>query len=143
MELFMAHDLVGRIVESLALSLNEREHRALKHDVPASALAYEFYLRANHLVSASYDVQSMGLAQDLYLRSIELDKNYAPAWACLGKTHHYIAKFSAKDAPVNLAAAEEAFEKAFKLSHDLAWRTISILPCRAIRAGRSRPCSAC
>jgi DNA-binding winged helix-turn-helix (wHTH) protein/tetratricopeptide (TPR) repeat protein len=113
-------DLVDRIVKSLALPLNAREHRALKHDVPASALAYEFYLRANQLVTASYDIQNMRLARELYLRSIELDPNYSPAWACLGRAHHYIAKFSAEDDAVNLSGAEEAFEKAFQLNPNLA-----------------------
>ena len=36
-------DLVERIVQSLTLPLTAREHRALKHDVPASAIAYECY----------------------------------------------------------------------------------------------------
>jgi len=39
-------DLASRIVESLSLPLTKREQRMLKHDVPASAKAYEFYLRA-------------------------------------------------------------------------------------------------
>ena len=42
-------DLSRRIVESLALPFSGRERRALGHDVPASAKAYEFYLRANQL----------------------------------------------------------------------------------------------
>ena len=42
-------ELATRIVESLSLPLTAREHRMLKHDVPASAKAYEFYLRANQL----------------------------------------------------------------------------------------------
>jgi TolB-like protein len=51
-------DLASRIVESLSLPLTTREHRMLKHDVPATAKAYEFYLRANHrgsLASESRD----------------------------------------------------------------------------------------
>ena len=41
--------LVRGIVELLVLRLTERERRVLAHNVPASARAYEFYLRANHV----------------------------------------------------------------------------------------------
>ena len=76
-------DLVERIVQSLTLPLTAREHRALKHDVPASAIAYECYLRANQLATAG-DLQSMTLARDLYRRCVDDDAAYAPAWACSG-----------------------------------------------------------
>ena len=38
-------DLVRHIVESIAVPLSGKEHRAVGQDVPASAKAYEFYLR--------------------------------------------------------------------------------------------------
>ena len=38
--------LTSRIVESLALPLSARDRQVLKHDVPASPKAYEYYLRA-------------------------------------------------------------------------------------------------
>src|ERR1035441_7663885 len=41
--------LVRGIVELLVLRLTERERRVLAHNVPVSARAYEFYLRANHV----------------------------------------------------------------------------------------------
>ena len=47
-------------MQSLALPLTWRESQLLKHDVPASAAAYEWYLRANPL---SQDIP------DDYLRS--------------------------------------------------------------------------
>src|SRR4029453_10911721 len=40
-------DLVQRIVSSLSLPLTERDQRQLKRDVPATAQAYEFFLRGN------------------------------------------------------------------------------------------------
>jgi hypothetical protein len=75
-------EIVHRIVESLSLPLTAREHRRLRSDVPASSTAYEFYLRANQLSHSSDD---WTLARDLYLRSIEEDPRYAPAWARLAR----------------------------------------------------------
>jgi len=62
-------DLVQRIVEALSLPLTAREHRLLRHDVPASPTAYEFYLRANQLIQqVGLDAgEQFALARDLYL----------------------------------------------------------------------------
>jgi serine/threonine protein kinase len=121
-DIFQLQDeLVDRIVQSLTLPLTAREQRALKHDVPASAMGYEFYLRGNQLVATGYNLENenMMLARDLYLQSVEADPKYAPAWACLGRTYRYIGKFL-EDQDTNLPRAEEAFRKAFALNPELA-----------------------
>jgi tetratricopeptide (TPR) repeat protein len=111
-------ELVDRIVQSLTLPLTAREHRLLKHDVPASASAFEYYLRANQL-TVGQNVQEMVLARDLYLRCLDADPRYAPAWARLGRVHRFIGKFVGEEAE-NLGRAEEAFQKSFSLNPDLA-----------------------
>jgi serine/threonine protein kinase len=119
-DIFRLQDnLVDRIVRSLALPLTDREQRALRHDIPASAVGYEFFLRANHLVATGYNAQNMTMARDLYVQSVDADPQYAPAWACLGRTYRYIAKFIG-DPARNLSGAEAAFQKAFDLNPDLA-----------------------
>jgi TolB-like protein len=118
-DIFQLQDeLVDRIVQSLMLPLTARERRALKQDVPASAIAYELYLRANQLAAAGGQ-HNMLRARDLYLRSVDADAKYAPAWACLGRAHRYIGKFGGGEA-THLTLAEEAFRKAFALNPDLA-----------------------
>jgi serine/threonine protein kinase len=111
-------DLVERIVQSLTLPLTAREHCALKRDVPASAIAYECYLRANQLAIAS-DLQSMILARDLYRRCVDDDAAYAPAWASLGRIYCFLAKYGV-DRADNFAASDHAFQRAFGLNPDLA-----------------------
>jgi eukaryotic-like serine/threonine-protein kinase len=120
-DIFQLQDeLVDRIVQSLSLPLTDRERRALKHDVPASAIAYELYLRANQLALAGYDPRNMTLARDLYLRSVEEDSKYAPTWAGLGRIYRLIGKYAVGDLDENLARAEDAFQKAFALNPELA-----------------------
>jgi serine/threonine protein kinase len=111
-------DLVDRIVQSLALPLTAREHRLLKHDVPANPSAFEYYLRGNQLTVGN-EVQNMILARDLYIRCLEADPRYAPAWARLGRVHRFIGKFVGDEAE-NLGRAEEAFQKSFSLNPELA-----------------------
>ena len=108
-------DLVNRIVESLSLPLTAREHRQLKHDVPNSPTAYEYYLRGNLLY---YDWAKMSVARDLYLRCVEEDPQYAPAWARLGRCHRLIAKWSGKP-DEDLVRAKDALERALQLNSDL------------------------
>jgi TolB-like protein len=111
-------ELVDRIVQSLTLPLTARERRVLKHDVPASPSTFEYYLRANQL-TVGQDVQNMILARDLYLRCLETDPRYAPAWARLGRVYRFIGKFVGDEAQ-NLGRAEEAFQKSFSLNPELA-----------------------
>ena len=108
-------DLVRRIVESVSPSLSAREQRMLQHDVPSTARAYEYFLRANQLSQHRGDWK---VARDLYLRCVEEDPEYAPAWARLGRCYRVIGKFG--DNPEeNLERAEVAFQRALTLNSDL------------------------
>ncbi len=113
-DVFQLEDqVVARIVNSLELPLNARERRLLRQDAPANPAAYEHYLRANEL---AYDFDPA--ARDLYVRCLEEDPNYAPAWARLGRCCRIIAKFGGD--PENLNRANSAFTRALDLNPDLA-----------------------
>ena len=118
-DLFQLQDgLANQIVQSLMLPLSERERRILRHDVPRSARAYEYYLRANQL-STHRGVDNMRLARDLYVQCLEEDPDYAPAWARLGRVHRFLEKFGGETGE-NLNLADEDFRRAFALNPDLA-----------------------
>ena len=109
-------DLASRIVESLSLPLTTREHRMLKHDVPTSAKAYEFYLRANQLAGNG----AWSLARDLYQECLQEDRRYAPAWARLGRVYRLLGKFGDTNSDDYLKRAEEAFVRALEINPDLS-----------------------
>ncbi len=118
-DLFHLQDqLSERIVQSLMQPLSEREHRILRHDRPATARAYEYYLRANQLATVR-TLDNIRLARDLYAQCLEEDPEYAPAWARLGRVYRFIEKFG-EDADANLERAGGAFRKAFALNPDLS-----------------------
>ena len=83
-------DLTRRLVESLSLPLTARDDKLLQRDVPQSATAYEFYLRANQLGNRQAE---WSVAKDLYERSVEQDPSYALAWARPGRIYRVLAKF--------------------------------------------------
>jgi TolB-like protein/tetratricopeptide (TPR) repeat protein len=119
-DMFRIQDqLATRIVDSLALPLTAREHTLLKSDVPSSPRAYELYLRGNRL---SYDPKQWATARDFYVRAVEDDPGYAPAWARLGRMHHVMAKWSGVDAAENLDRAAVALKRALQINpeHPLA-----------------------
>ncbi len=109
--------LVRGIVELLMLRLTERERRILAHNVPASARAYEFYLRANH-VQRERTFANVSMARDLYRECLDEDPDYAPAWARLGRCYRFLEKFG-QEGPQSLELAKWAFHRAFALSPDL------------------------
>src|SRR5262249_45833471 len=85
--------------------------------IPADPKAYEYYLRGNHF---SNDPKQWGTARDLYLRCVDADPCYAPAWARLGRIHHVMAKYLPTGAREGLKRAESAFQQALDLNTDLA-----------------------
>jgi len=116
-DVFQVQDeLTRRIVASLALPLSARERHMLQRDVPAMAKAYEYFLRGNQL---SYDAKQWGVARDLYLRCVEEDPGYSPAWARLGRIHHVMAKYLETGTREGLDRAEAAFRRALDLNPDL------------------------
>jgi len=88
----------------------------LKRDVPSSARAYEFYLRGNQL---SHDAKQWSVARDLYLRCVEADPRYAPAWARLGRMYHVLGKYVDSDPRESLDQAETAFTRALAINPEL------------------------
>jgi TolB-like protein len=117
-DIFQLQDaLTSQIVESLSVPLTTRDRQTLVRDVPASAKAYEFYLRANQL---AYQAQDWPVARDLYQQCLKEDANYAPAWARLARIHRLIGMYSGDQVDEAYARAEDAFQRALAINPDLS-----------------------
>lgn len=118
-DLFALQDqIVQKLVESLALPLSTRERSALHQDVPASAVAYEYYLRANQL---AHDAHQWTIARELYLQCLDADPLYAPAWARLGRCCRLLGKYGRDRSTTEyLRQAEDAFNRALELNPELS-----------------------
>jgi tetratricopeptide (TPR) repeat protein len=111
----MQDDIARRVVEGLALPLTG-ERVSPSPDVPDHPRAYELYLRANGL-ARTYD--GMLGAGSLYEQCLELDPNFAPAWARLGRCLRVIGKYI-DPTPDSDRRAEDAFVRAIALSPRLS-----------------------
>ena len=113
-DLFRVQDeLAQRILDSLAMPLAAREQRGVHRDVPATAAAYEYFLRGNQL---SHDSRQWSVARDLYQRSVEEDPRFAPAWARLGRMHHVMGKYFETGTTETLEQADAALRRALELN---------------------------
>jgi len=104
-------DIARRVADALALPLTG----ATTPVTPAArpdARAYELYLRGNELVRT---YNGLVEARDLYLRCLDLDPNFAPAWAQLGRCHRVIGKYIDASGDSE-GLAEEAFRRALSLT---------------------------
>ena len=110
-------ELTHRLVESLAEPLSVHQSKPAQKDVPASAHAYEFYLRANQL---SLQASTWSTARDLYLQCLEEDPRFAPAWARLGRIYRVMSLYTGEHPEEDFERAHEAFERALELNPDLS-----------------------
>ena len=116
------HHLHRGVVQLIIRSLIRRTRGVVgmiqSIDTPASADAYELYLRANEL-SLKRSPENIALAHDLYLACTEIDPEYAPAWARLGRCSRWLEKFGRTNS-IPAGSTEAAFARAFQLNPHLA-----------------------
>jgi serine/threonine protein kinase/tetratricopeptide (TPR) repeat protein len=108
-------ELAERLVSALSLTLVGREEGS-RRDVPASARAYELFLRGNEV---GRDWTRLHEARELYEECLREDSDYAPAWARLARCHRLLAKFFLEDPGTNVGRAESALRRALELDPDL------------------------
>jgi serine/threonine protein kinase/TolB-like protein/Tfp pilus assembly protein PilF len=111
-KLLTVQDRVAQqILKGLEVRLSPAEAANLKPEKPISALAYEYYLRGVDLYSLSQFAAAIGMLE----KSTQIDPNYAPAWAHLGRAYTTNAslQFGGRE---DYSKAQAAYEKAIALS---------------------------
>lgn len=108
-------ELTERLVRALSLSLAGHE-TAPRRDVPATAHAYQLFLRGNEAIR---DWTHVRVARDLYEQCLREDPAYAPAWARLARCHRLVGKYHLEEPAENVARAEAALRRALDLDPDL------------------------
>ena len=118
-EIFQLQDALAKsVVEALSISLTAADRGRINRDAPANADGYEYYLRANQM---QLDSKQWATARDLYVRCLERDPRFAPAWAKLGRCYRLLGKYGDPSrAQANLALGEDALKRALDINPDLS-----------------------
>lgn len=117
-DVFAIQDEIAQSVATSLRGILRPEEKEVLRRPEASVDAYEYFLRGrqhyNRHSRADYDA-----ARRMFERAIEIDPNYAPAYALLATIHGWIVEWWGGGHPDSLAA-DRASAKAVELAPDLA-----------------------
>jgi TolB-like protein/Tfp pilus assembly protein PilF len=103
-------EIAKRIAESLQAKLTGREEKALAVKPTTNPEAYDAYLRG-----LAFEYRNWYSAIDSYERAVQLDPNFALAWARLSRADATLYFLRADTTAARRDAAKRAFENAQKL----------------------------
>jgi adenylate cyclase len=117
-DVFAIQDEIARnVAVSLRGTILPAREKASSEKPQNGGVAYEYYLRGRHYLHlmTQADLQT---SADMFMRAIELDGGYGPAWGCLAAVHATLYEwFGASEE--NLAWAERASLKALEVTPGL------------------------
>lgn len=108
-------DIAEQVAQAMDLTLIGPERRALRAEPTAELDAYDFYLRANEYLWRSEEAADIELAISMYQRAVELDPEFALAWARLSVAHARMYWFHWDHSKARLEQAGDAIERALAL----------------------------
>jgi TolB-like protein/predicted Ser/Thr protein kinase/Tfp pilus assembly protein PilF len=113
-------EIAKRIAESLQVKLTGREEQALAVKPTNNPEAYDAYLRGLALEArnyfSSYSSALEGKTIDFFERAVQLDPNFALAWARLSRANAYIYTNPVDHTTARRDATKRALENAQKLA---------------------------
>jgi TolB-like protein len=113
-------EIAARVADALSVTLGERQRRALATRPTESMEAYDAFLRASALLEqAELGAALRRAAADGFRRAVELDPDFALAWAQLGYAHVGAYWFGEDHTDARLRQARWAADRALALQPDL------------------------
>ncbi|HZM89037.1 MAG TPA: winged helix-turn-helix domain-containing protein [Blastocatellia bacterium] len=107
------------IIERLQLNLSPTETEQLRRETTADPRAYEYFLRGIDLYARSEFLATVPLLE----KAVELDPNFASAWAHLGRAYTACASFNLRGRDFQLKA-QAAYEQALAIDRDMIEATV-------------------
>jgi len=119
-------DVTGQIVAALSLNLTQGDRQRLMAEHTDNPEAFDCFLRGRELWWR-HTKEANGQARDLLMRAIELDPNFAPAYAFLAAAHvhDYLNQWSVAPSQ-SLELADEAAGRAVALDDRYPYAQFSL-----------------
>ena len=119
-DVFAIQDEISEsIVSALKLTLSPRERRAIRQVATADVRAYDYYLQGRRAYYYQYGWKGVELALHMFSKAIEIDPNYALAYAGIADCRSFLY-MNAKRSDENRDEALAASDKALELDPELA-----------------------
>jgi len=112
-------DLAEQVAKELDITLHGPARRALASRPTEDVDAWDYYLRGNEYFHRSYDENVFEIAIGMYEKAVEMDPNFALAYARLSIVHGHMYWFKHDHSESRLAKAEKAVGTAFGLNPGL------------------------
>ncbi|MGB5162320.1 MAG: protein kinase [Thermoanaerobaculia bacterium] len=113
-------DIAGEVINQLGVTLLEPEQASVEARPTENMEAYQAYLRGldqtGHLTYSEADRMT---EIEMFERAVELDPEFAEAWAELSMAHSGLMNLGMDKSPERLALAKEAVDRALELDPDL------------------------
>jgi len=113
-------EIAKQIAESLQAKITGREEQALAIKPTNNPEAYDAYLRALALIHFESDYEALERALQTLKQAVELDPNFAAAWALLARIQAQAYSWGTEHTEVDRVTATKALETALRLQPELA-----------------------
>jgi serine/threonine-protein kinase len=118
--------IANRFTEKLSVALLEPEKKRLSMQPTDNIDAYRSYLQGNVAYDRSWGRDDVESALASYKKAVELDPNFALAWAKIARTHAWIYQLRYDRSTDRLVAAKEAADNAIRLDSGLSEAHLSL-----------------
>ncbi|MEE9612700.1 MAG: tetratricopeptide repeat protein, partial [Desulfatiglandales bacterium] len=107
-------EVIQRIVFALSVKLTQKEKEQLARKYTDNLEAYDYYLRGEQSLH-SFTVEGVAKASSMFERAIDLDPNFAQAYAAHGMASYYMWEYSLNESRLRFENdREQAFQFATK-----------------------------
>jgi len=112
-------DVAQKVVLALKAKLSTSEKDRLEEKPTNNLEAYDYYLRGNYYNIRSYKEENRRIAVQMYQKAIDLDPEFALAYARLSQTQSMMYWYYYDRSEECLTKAKEAVDKALQLNPEL------------------------
>ena len=121
-------EIAEQVAGALNVALAAPEREALAEKPTGNAQAYDYYLRGKEYFdrTGGQGEADLRTSEELYHKALDLDPQFALAWAALARTHDDMFWFFYDRTDARLALEREAAERALRLAPSLPEGHISL-----------------
>jgi non-specific serine/threonine protein kinase len=112
-------EIATQVASAMDITLLKDEQKSIEQELTINSEAYDYYLRGLDYHLDTYDIDLWQIAQQMYEKAIELDPQFAAAYARISNIHSDMYWFYYDRSETRLEKSLEAIEKAEKFDPNL------------------------